>query len=43
MSFYPNLAHHPGQVTVKELKAIRRRRKLERKLVVAAEKGGQDL
>jgi len=43
MSFYKNLAHNPGQVTRKELKAIRLRRNLERKLVIAADKAGQNL
>jgi len=41
--FYPNLAHSPADVTTKELKAIHRRRKLERKLVIEAEKAGQNL
>lgn len=41
MSFYPNLAHYPSQVTTRELKVLSRRRKIERKLVIAAEKAGQ--
>ncbi len=43
ITFYPNLAHSPSDVTAKELKAIHRRRKLERKLVIEAEKAGQNL
>ena len=43
LSFYPNLTSDPGNVTHKELKALRRRRKLERKLVIEAEKTGQSL
>ena len=43
LNFYPNLTHSPADVTTKELKAIHRRRKLERKLVIAAEKAGQSL
>lgn len=43
ITFYPNLAHSPADVTSKELKAIHKRRKLERKLVIEAEKAGQSL
>ena len=42
-TFYPNIAHDPDNVTLAELKAMRRRRNLERKLVVKAEKAGQNL
>ena len=42
-TFYPNLAHSPDDVTHAELKAIHRRRKLERQLVIAAEKAGHSL
>ena len=42
-TFYPNIAHSPDSVTPAELKAMRRRRNLERKLVVEAEKAGQNL
>ena len=43
ITFYPNMAHSPSDVTAAELKAIHRRRKLERRLVIEADKAGQSL
>ena len=42
-TFYESLAHNPADVTQKELRALSKRRKFERKLVIEAEKAGQTL
>ena len=41
--FYPNLVHNPQDVTKKELKALKKRRELEKRLVIEAEKAGHSL
>ena len=43
LSFYKNLIHRPDRATSAEIKAIKNRRKLERKLVIEAEKAGHAL
>ena len=43
MVYYPHWKHNPGEITKKELKLISRRRRMERKLVIEAEKLGQSL
>ena len=43
LSFYRSLIHRPEQATHAEIKAIKNRRKLERKLVIEAEKAGHAL
>lgn len=43
MSYYPNWKHQPALITKQELKAIQRRRRIEKKLVVQAEKLGQPM
>ena len=43
LTFYENMAHNPADVTSKELRALSKRRKFERKLVIEAERAGQTL
>ena len=43
VAFHPHWKHNPKRITKKELKMISKRRRLEKKLVIEAEKLGQSL
>ena len=43
LTFFKNIVHSPDDVTPAEIKAVKARRKLERKLVIEAEKAGHGL